>query len=72
MVHLMQIDKTPSGNESALLSTVDQKHPSRRILVVDDDPDTRQTGITWICCSHITDECKEVRMSAFHRHNFPA
>jgi CheY-like chemotaxis protein len=45
MVHLIQTDKTPSSKESARLSTVVQKHPSRRILVVDDDPDTRQLSV---------------------------
>jgi CheY-like chemotaxis protein len=52
MVHLIPTDKTPSSKESACLSTVDQKHPSRRILVVDDDPDTRQLSVDVLACSN--------------------
>ena len=52
MVHLIPTDKTPSSKESACLSTVDQKHPSRRILVVNDDPDTRQLSVDVLVCSN--------------------
>jgi hypothetical protein len=45
MVHLIPTDKTPSSKESALLSTAFQKHPSRRILVLDDAPDPRQISV---------------------------
>jgi hypothetical protein len=45
MVHLIPTDKTPSSKESARLSTAFQKRPSRRILVVDDDPNPRPIGV---------------------------
>jgi DNA-binding response OmpR family regulator len=55
MVHLTQTDKTPSTEESACLSSVDQKLPSppiggqkssrNRILVVDDDSDVRHRNV---------------------------
>ena len=41
----MQNDKTLSDKELNGISRVAQKQPSRRILVVDDDPDTRQLSV---------------------------
>ena len=41
----MQNDKTLSDKELNGISRVVQKQPSRRILVVDDDPDTRQLSV---------------------------
>ena len=45
MVHLIQTDKTPSSKETVRLSTAFQKRPSRRILVVHDDPNPRPIGV---------------------------
>jgi CheY-like chemotaxis protein len=41
----MQNETTTSSKESAHVSIVAQKKPARRILVVDDDPDTRQLSV---------------------------
>jgi DNA-binding response OmpR family regulator len=41
----MKNDNIRSGSEPAGSSIVTQKNPSRRILVVDDDPDTRQLSV---------------------------
>jgi PleD family two-component response regulator len=41
----MKKDKIQADNEPAGVSTGTQKNPSRRILVVDDDPDTRQLSV---------------------------
>jgi CheY-like chemotaxis protein len=42
---LMQNEDSLSGRELVDVSTVAQKNPLRRILVVDDDPDTRQLSV---------------------------
>ena len=41
----MKKDKIQADNEPAGVSTGAHKNPSRRILVVDDDPDTRQLSV---------------------------
>jgi DNA-binding response OmpR family regulator len=41
----MKKDKIQVVKETACISTEEHKNPSRRILVVDDDPDTRQLSI---------------------------
>ena len=41
----MQNEDGLSGRESESVSNVAQKNPPRRILVVDDDPDTRQLSV---------------------------
>jgi hypothetical protein len=53
MVHLIQTDKTPSSKESARLSTAFQEHPARRILVVDDDQNTRQLSVDGLAGSKL-------------------
>jgi DNA-binding response OmpR family regulator len=41
----MKKDKIQIVKETARISIVEHKNPSRRILVVDDDPDTRQLSV---------------------------
>ena len=41
----MKKDKIKADNEPARATTVAHKNPARRILVVDDDPDTRQLSV---------------------------
>jgi DNA-binding response OmpR family regulator len=41
----MKTDSSLSGRELEDARTIDQKSPPRQILVVDDDPDTRQLSI---------------------------
>lgn len=41
----MKNDKIQADNNPARVSTGAQKNPSHRILVVDDDPDTRQLSV---------------------------
>jgi DNA-binding response OmpR family regulator len=41
----MKNDNIQADNEPGHVSTMAQKSPSRRILVVDDDPDTRQLSV---------------------------
>jgi DNA-binding response OmpR family regulator len=41
----MKKNKLQADNEPARVTTVAHKNPARRILVVDDDPDTRQLSI---------------------------
>jgi CheY-like chemotaxis protein len=51
-VNLTQNDKTLSGKELPGISYVAKKHPTRRILVVDDDPDTRQLSVDVLVSSN--------------------
>jgi DNA-binding response OmpR family regulator len=51
-VNLKQNDNTLSGKELAGVSIVAKKNPSRRILVVDDDPDTRQLSVDVLVSSN--------------------
>jgi DNA-binding response OmpR family regulator len=41
----MKKEKLQADNEPVRVTTVEHKNPARRILVVDDDPDTRQLSV---------------------------
>jgi CheY-like chemotaxis protein len=51
-VNFMQNDDSLSGRELGRVSTVSQRNPPHQILVVDDDPDTRQLSVDVLVSSN--------------------